>query len=273
MPQEAPRNQTLSTDERAARDGMDPRCVPVRLDHPAPEGDRIEPPDYSDHDHETWSRLYRRQCELLPGRACAEFLDGLDVIGFERDRIPVLRDASRVLETTTGWKAARVPGLLHEKDFFAFLARRVFPSTDYIRPRKEMDFTPAPDLFHDIFGHMPMITDPTFADFYQQLGRAAFRARGADRRRLERFYWFTVEFGLVRTAGGLRIYGNGILSSYNEVRHSLTDRVVKRPFDPDAIAEQEYDVWHLQPLLFVIDSFEQLATEFERWATARGLQP
>ena len=262
----------LSAYEKAARDeGVDSRCIPIRLDGPAPEGSRIPYPDYSQRDHETWTILYGRQRDLLPGRACEEYLEGLRLMTFPTDRIPALRDASRVLKRAVGWELARVPGLLHEQDFFAFLARRVFPSTDYIRPRHELDYTPAPDLFHDLFGHSPMITNPAFADFYQRMGQVALRARGKDRRRIERFYWFAVEFGLIRTAQGLRIYGNGILSSFNEVRHSLGKQVTKLPFDPDRVTEQEYDVWHLQPLLFVIDSFEQRAEGFEDWARRREL--
>jgi len=249
----------------------DPRCAPVRLAGRAPEGHEIRTPEYTAEEHETWRLLYARQRELLPGRATDEYLAGLSHMGFPEDTIPSLRAASAVLEETTGWRVARVPGLLHEEDFFEHLARRVFPSTDYIRPRREMDYTAAPDLFHDVFGHMPMITHPAFADFYQRLGAAALAARGDDRRRLERFYWFTVEFGLVRTRGGLRVYGNGILSSYAETRHSLTDAVTKLPFDADRIAEQDYDVWHLQPLLFVIDSFEQLVEGFDLWARRRRL--
>jgi phenylalanine-4-hydroxylase len=243
----------------------------VRLEGRTPVGNEIEAPEYTEEDHETWRLLYARQRALLPGRATDEYLTGLERMAFPDERIPSLRAASTVLEATTGWTVARVPGLLHEQDFFAHLARRIFPSTDYIRPRGEMDYTPAPDLFHDVFGHMPMITHAAFADFYQRLGAATLAARGDDRRRLERFYWFTVEFGLVRTRNELRIYGNGILSSFAETRHSLTDGVAKLPFDADRIAEQDYDVWRLQPLLFVIDSFDQLADGFDRWARGRRL--
>ena len=267
-PEETPQ---LSAYEQAAADGLDPRCVPIRLDDAAPEGDRIVYPVYPVSDQETWRLLYDRQRKVLPGRACDEYLEGLSLMGFPDDRIPALADVSRVLDREVGWKIARVPGLLHEEDFFARLARRVFPSTDYIRPKDELDYTPAPDLFHDVFGHTPMITDPSFAEFYQTLGQAALKAEGDDRRRLERFYWFTVEFGLIRTPDGNRIYGNGILSSYEEVRHSLTDAVEHRPFDPDAIVGQEYDVWHVQPLLFVVDSFDQLADGFQHWARGRKL--
>jgi phenylalanine-4-hydroxylase len=253
------------------RPHADSRCIPIRLDRTPPQGDEIESPSYTDEDHETWRLLYARQRALLCGRAADPYLAGLTHMGFPEDRVPSLRSASAVLSAATGWRIARIPGLLHEEDFFAHLARRVFPSTDYIRARHEMDYTPAPDLFHDVFGHLPLITHPAFADFYQRLGSAACSARGNDRRRLERFYWFTVEFGLIRTREGLRIYGNGILSSRAETLHSLTDAVVKLPFDPDRIAERDYDVSHLQPLLFVIDSFEQLAEEFETWARRRAL--
>jgi phenylalanine-4-hydroxylase len=257
--------------EKAGREGLDPRCVPIALDGPVPEGAAIPYPSYPDSDHGTWTLLYARQRALLEGKACREYLDGLTLMSFPERRIPSLAEASAVLERTTGWHVARVPGLLHERDFFGFLARRVFASTDYIRPPHEADYTPAPDMFHDVFGHMPMITNPAFADFYQRMGQAALSAEGPDRRCIERFYWFTVEFGLIATNEGIRIYGNGILSSYGEVRHSLTEAVKKLPFDAEAIVSQEYDVWHFQPLLFVIESFDQLAEGFDRWARKRGL--
>jgi phenylalanine-4-hydroxylase len=261
----------LSAYEKAALGGNDPRVVPLRLASAVPEGDAIGYPGYSEEDQETWRILYERQRALLPGRACEEYLQGLALMQFPEERIPALRDAGRVLERSTRWQIARIPGLLHERDFFGFLARRVFPSTDYIRPRSELDYTPAPDLFHDLFGHTPMITLPAFADFYQEVGRAALSAEGPSRRRIERFYWFTVEFGLIRTAAGLRIYGNGILSSFREAQYCLTEAVDVRPFDPSRIVEQDYDVWHMQPLLFAIDSFEQLQQEFRQWAGSEGL--
>ena len=261
----------LRRNGKAALGGDDPRVVPISLDGPVPEGDAIPYPDYSDEEQETWRILYGRQCDVLNGRACDEYLEGLCLMNFPADRIPPLRDAGRVLERTTRWRIARIPGLLHERDFFAFLARRVFPSTDYIRPRHELDYTPAPDMFHDLFGHTPMITLPVFADFYQEIGQAALRAEGKNRRRLERFYLFTVEFGLIRTTKGMRIYGNGILSSFQEAKHSLTDAVEVLPFDPARIVEQDYDVWHMQPLLFAIESFEELQEGFRGWARSEKL--
>jgi phenylalanine-4-hydroxylase len=252
-------NNSRSAYEQAAEDGLDPRCIPY--------------PDYTDEEHEIWKILYARQRELLQGRGCSEYLEGLDMMAFPEERIPALADCSRRLEQASCWRVSHTPGLLHEADFFSQLAERVFPSTNYIRTRDELDYTPAPDMFHDVFGHMPMITHRSFADFYQKIGRAALAARGDDRRRLERIYWFTVEFGLIDTAEGLRIYGNGILSSFAEVKYSLTDKVKKLAFSPDVLAEQEYDVWHMQELLFVIDSFEQLEDGFTRWAVSKGLLP
>ena len=260
-----------SATERAA--AADPRCVPIRLDGPVPEGESVMYPRYPESDHEIWASLFRRQQSRLAQTACHEYRMGLARMGFSRDRIPALRDAARVLRETTGWSVARIPGLLHERDFFSFLARRVFPSTDYIRPRGELDYTPAPDLFHDVFGHLPMITDPEFADFYQRMGQAALAASGPDRRRVERFYWFTVEFGLIRTSEGTRIYGSGLLSSYGESRHCLTGAVERHPFEPDELTELDYDPSRMQSRLYVIESFRQLREGFDDWAAGRGLLP
>lgn len=257
--------------EKAGAESIDPRCIPQSLDGPPPVGSEIEYPDYSVEDHKTWSILFNRQMNLLPGRAGEAFLRGVEMLGLNDDEIPSLKRLSRILSDATGWQVARIPGLLHEKDFFNLLADRTFPSTDYIRERHELDYTPAPDLFHDIFGHMPMLTQPAFADFYQMFGRAALRAEGADRPRLERFHWFTVEFGLIRQENGIRIFGAGILSSKNEVTHALSDQVTVSEFEPEKVVEQDYDVWHLQDRLFVLDSFNSLVDGFRTWAGGRDL--
>ena len=194
-------------------------------------------------------------------------LTGLAALKLEKDRIPALADVSRKLEAATDWRIARTPGLLDAHDFFSYLARRIFPCTDYIRTRSELDYTPAPDCFHDIFGHTPMIMHPRFANFYQKIGQAALACKDpAVEEGLTRIYWFTVEFGLIRNPGGLRIYGNGIISSSGETQHSLTDKVKKVPYRPETLAAQPYDIWHYQDTLFVIESFDQLEQEFTRWA-------
>ena len=263
----------LSAYEKAPADGgeVDPRCVPQALDGPPPIGDEIVPPDYDQESQENWRFLFDRQMALLKGRAGEAYLEGVSTLGMTPDHIPYLKDLSRNMEEAAGWTIARIPGLLHERDFFRLLADRVFPSTDYIRRKDELDYTPAPDCFHDMFGHMPMLTEPAFADFYHLFGRSALNAEGVDRQSLERLHWFTVEFGLIRQDEGERIFGAGILSSKDEVQHALSAKVEKVPFSVERVINQDYDVWHLQPLLFVLDSFEQLETEFAEWARSRSL--
>lgn len=261
----------LSAYERAAEEGIDPRCIPQHLAAPPPIGDEIIPPNYTVDDHRIWQSLYERQVAFLPNRASVAFLEGIQHLGFEPDRLPHLADLSRRLAQKTGWKIARIPGLLHERDFFELLARRIFPSTDYIRGWEELDYTPAPDCFHDIFGHLPMLTNPHFADFYQLFGIAGLKATGHDRIALERLHWFCVEFGLIEEANGRRIFGAGVLSSKEEVSHALSDAVTVYDFDPDKIIAQDYQVWHLQDILFTHQSYESLEAGFRRWAKSRGL--
>lgn len=254
------------------QEDVDPRTIPQTWEEPPPVGDEIEYPDYPDEDHETWQILVERQMEQLPGRACEAYMRGQDVLGLEGDRIPDLADLSRRLNEETGWEVANVPGLIHEKNFFSLLSQRKFPSTNYVRGREELDYTPAPDCFHDIFGHMPMLTQPEFADFYQLYGQAAQNAEGADRPRLERFHWFTVEFGLIQEQGEKRIFGAGIVSSNEEVTHALSEEVTLHPFDPEHIVEKDdYEVYNLQEELFVLDSFEQLVDGFRDWTSKNGL--
>ena len=265
------KNENLSAYEKAAQEGIDPRCIPQWLDGPVPEHDEIKYPDYPETDQQSWKFLYERQMKFLPGRACKEYMDGTEQLNLSPDKIPYLKELSHVFHKTTGWKVARVPGLIQSQNFFELLRRRVFPSTDYIRGKEELDYTPAPDLFHDIFGHMPLLTNKSFASFYQKFGEAALNAKGADSVKLETFHWFSVEFGLINNPEGRRIYGAGVLSSLKEVQHSLSDLVEVNPFDPEKIVVQEYDVWHLQPILFAIDSFEQLEEGFDDWCKKNGL--
>jgi phenylalanine-4-hydroxylase len=257
--------------EKSGADDIDPRCIPQYLDHEPPVGSDVPYPDYPPLDHANWRHLFERQMAILPGRAGDAFFRGVEVLGMTPDRIPALSEMSERMEAATGWRIARIPGLLHEKDFFNLLSQRLFPSTDYIRGTDELDYTPAPDCFHDMFGHMPMLTHPAFGDFYHMFGQAALRAEGEDRIRLERLHWFTVEFGLIQQADGNRIFGAGILSSKNEAAHALSESVEVRPFDTHAVTTQDYDVWHLQPTLFALESFDQLVSEFRKWTRERNL--
>ncbi|HKB90888.1 MAG TPA: phenylalanine 4-monooxygenase [Opitutaceae bacterium] len=266
----SPQSPTPSADT-AVSAGDDPRCVPIKLTGPIPIGDEIRYPNYTAEQHDVWRTLFSRQKKLLAGRAADEFISGLTALRLDEEYVPALAEISRRLTKATGWKLARTPGLLDAHDFFEHLARRIFPCTDYVRARSELDYTPAPDCFHDIFGHTPMIMHPRFANFYQKIGQAALNARGADDEGLTRIYWFTVEFGLINNPKGRRIYGNGIISSHAETQFSLTDKVEKRPFIPENVAAQPYDIWHMQETLFVIDSFEQLEQEFDRWSREHHL--
>jgi phenylalanine-4-hydroxylase len=267
-----PSNPAPATPNIPLTSGDDPRCVPIKLTKPIPVGDDCEYPSYTALDHEIWRRLFERQLALLPGRAADEYLDGLALLKLDRDRIPALADVSRKLQQATGWRIARTPGLLDAGDFFAHLAARIFPSTDYIRAQHELDYTPAPDCFHDIFGHTPMIVHRQFADFYQKIGQAALRCQDPQLMEgLTRIYWFTVEFGLIKNPGGLRIYGNGIISSYGETLNALSDKVRVHPFIPGVVAQQPYDIWHFQEKLFVVPSFADLEETFDAWCRLNGL--
>ena len=258
---------TPAQPETARAGADDPRCIPHKLTAPLPVGSECRYPGYTPEEHDVWRTLYARMETLLPGRAADEFLTGLQALQLEQDRIPALADVSRKLQRATNWRIARTPGLLDAHDFFSHLARRVFPCTDYVRSRAELDYTPAPDCFHDIFGHTPMIMHPRFANFYQKIGQAALACRDpAVEEGLTRIYWFTVEFGLIKNPGGPRIYGNGIISSSGETQHSLTEAVKKVAYRPETLAAQPYDIWHFQDTLFVIESFDQLEGEFVRWA-------
>ena len=258
-------DKNLSAYEKAAQEGIDPRCIPQKLISPPPEHNQIIYPDYPQSDHESWKFLYERQMKYLPGKACDEYMDGVQKLNFTPEKIPALKDLSNVFMKTTGWKIARVPGLIDVQDFFELLRKKVFPSTDYIRGKKELDYTPAPDLFHDMFGHMPLLTNSNFASFYQMFGEAALNAKGMQRKWLETFHWFTVEFGLIKQNSEMRIYGAGIISSLGEVQHALSKEVEVKNFEVEKIINQDYDVWHLQPILFAIESFEQLENGFKDW--------
>ena len=263
----------LSAYEKAAAEGIDPRCIPLRLTGAVPVDKEIQYPNYLESEQETWRFLFDRQMKFLPGRACDEYIEGAKKLNFTPDKIPALKDLSTIFKYTTGWKIARVPGLIHEQNFFKMLREKIFPSTDYIRGKDELDYTPAPDLFHDIFGHMPLLTESNFASFYRMFGEAAMKAEGIKRKYLETFHWFTVEFGLINKPEGVRIYGAGIISSLGEVQHALSSEVEVRPFEPEKLVLQEYDVWHLQPVLFAIDSFEHLEEGFKDWTKRIGLLP
>jgi phenylalanine-4-hydroxylase len=214
--------------------------------------------DYSDEEQEVWRLLVERQTALARQYACDEFLDGLKTLGIG-DTIPDFEAVSAKLESLTGWRIVGVPGLIPDAAFYDHLANRRFPVTVWIRRRDELDYLVEPDLFHDFFGHVPLLGNPVFADYMQLYGQLGVEAGPENVHRLARLYWFTVEFGLIRTAKGLKAYGAGILSSAAEVRHAIEGEGVKRlPFEPVRVMRQAYEIDKLQPTYFVLDDFRQL---------------
>ena len=216
--------------------------------------------DYSEEQHAIWRLLFERQQRLLLGRACREYLEGLSRLGVAADGIPDFRRLSDVLEGATGWRIVAVPGLVPDDVFFAYLARRQFPSTCFIRRRDQLDYLEEPDVFHDICGHVPLLINPIFADYLQAYGEGGLKALGLGHlQRLARLYWYTVEFGLIATRDGLRIYGSGILSSAGESVYCLEDPRPRRlRFDLRRIMRTGYRIDDFQQLYFVIDDFQQL---------------
>ena len=233
-----------------------PRSDGVADDHVIAQGWA----DYTDQDHAVWRALFERQSALLPGRACQEFLDGLTGLGVAADGIPDFERLSDILQRTTGWRIVAVPGLVPDDVFFGHLAARRFPATNWIRRPAQMDYLQEPDAFHDIFGHVPLLMNPVFADYMAAYGRGGLKAlRLGALSKLARLYWYTVEFGLIHTAAGLRIYGSGIFSSRTESVYCLESPKPKRiAFDLIRVMRTEYRIDDLQDGYFVIDSFDQL---------------
>ena len=218
--------------------------------------------DYSDVEHNTWATLFERQMALLPGRACDEFFDGLARLGMNAYTIPRFADLNPILKATTGWELIAVQGLLPELAFFEHLANRRFPVTWWIRKPEQIDYISEPDLFHDLFGHVPLLLLPVFANYMQAYGEGGLKAARYGNEpltELTRLYWYTVEFGLMNTPKGLRIYGSGIVSSKGESLYSLESDAPNRiAFDLTRVMRTRYRIDTYQKTYFVIDSFEQL---------------
>ena len=215
---------------------------------------------YTEEEHAIWRLLFERQQRLLAGRACREYLDGLEGLGVAAGGIPDFRRLSDILDRATGWRIVAVPGLVPDDVFFAYLAARRFPSTCFIRRRDQLDYLQEPDVFHDIYGHVPMLMNPVFADYMQAYGQGGLKAlRLGHLPRLARLYWYTVEFGLIATQEGLRIYGSGILSSAGESLYCLDDPQPHRlRFDLRRVMRTQYHIDRYQETYFVIDDFGQL---------------
>ena len=242
---------------------VDPDVFTAPLRRPAHVGDDwLEPRqrDYSSDEHAIWNALFERQMDVLPGRACGAFFAGLQKLHLNRGGVPEFAQLSEQLGALTGWSVVPVPMLIPDHVFFWHLANRRFPAGNFIRSRDSFDYIQEPDVFHDVFGHVPLLTDPVFADYMQEYGRAGWKAMRYNRlKALGALYWYTVEFGLIQEAGGLRIYGAGILSGPREAVFALEARSPNRiMLNVDRVMRTDYVIDDLQPTYFVIESFADL---------------
>lgn len=239
---------TAGTTTLASRIGVDPSIF-IEQDWTA----------YSDEDHAVWGILYEKRMRELAHNGSRVFLDGAEAIGLRPDRVPDLEEVNGRLARRTGWRAVPVNGFIPAREFFLCLADRRFPTTVIVRPRQQLDYLPEPDIFHDVFGHVPLHADPVFADFLQRFGAVAARARTPEEtEQMARLFWFTVEFGLTRDEGDVKVYGSGLISSAGDAANALSDRCERRPFSLDAVISQPFEIDRFQDVLFVVDSFDQL---------------
>lgn len=226
---------------------------------------------YSAEDHAVWHLLYERRMAALETTGSRVYLEGAARIGLAADRVPDLAQLNTRLAPLTGWQAIGVRGFIPAAAFFRSLARRRFPTTLPVRPRAQLDYLPEPDIFHDVFGHVPLHASPDFADFLQGFGQlAAAATTPEDTEAMARLFWFTVEFGLVREAGRVRVYGSGLISSHGDAAHALGPSCHRRPFVLAEVLAQPFVIDRYQDTLFVLDDFAQLHDAVQHLARTRG---
>lgn len=214
---------------------------------------------YTDEENQVWETLYNRQIKIIENRACREFIEGVKCLELTAHRIPQLPEVSEKLKAITGWSVTPVKALISFKEFFELLCNRQFPAATFIRLKEHLDYLKEPDIFHEIFGHCPLLTNRSFADFTQKVGEIGLAMTKEERVMLARLYWFTVEFGLINAQEGLRIYGGGILSSKGESVYALESEIpVRRPFDLVTVLRTSYRYDEMQKNYFIINSFADL---------------
>ncbi|OGB28381.1 MAG: phenylalanine 4-monooxygenase [Burkholderiales bacterium RIFCSPLOWO2_12_FULL_61_40] len=256
-----------------------PAAAPQRPDWTVDQGWS----DYTPAQHAVWKTLFERQTQLLPGLACDAFVQGMQNLPITAERIPNFEELSETLHRATGWQVVAVPGLVPDDVFFEHLANRRFPSGNFIRGAHELDYLEEPDVFHDVFGHVPMLMHPVMADFIQAYGQGGLRAQRLGKlTELARVYWYTVEFGLVKQSDGLRIYGAGIASSFSESTFAVQSESPNRiGFELERVMRTHYRIDDFQEVYFVLDDLQDLLalanTEFapyyERLAHGPNHQP
>ncbi|GAB4051583.1 phenylalanine 4-monooxygenase [Spirosoma litoris] len=217
---------------------------------------------YTPDEQAVWRLLFERQMAQLPGKASQAYLDGISATGFRADRIPDFeQDLNPRLQALTDWRVCGVEGLIPNREFFELMANRCFPATTWLRQRDQLEYLPEPDMFHDTFGHVPMLSNQAFCDFLEALSQIALHHIESEEAiaMISRLYWYTVEFGLIRESNELRIYGGGILSSVGETTYSLFSTEPRRvPYDVQTLLKTPYIIDHFQEQYFVIESYEQL---------------
>ena len=214
---------------------------------------------YSDEEHKIWQFLFVRQEKILPGRAVDEFISGLALLNLTHDQIPQLPELNKKLERCSNWQVKPVAAVISPQEFFTLLSQSYFPVATFIRSREDLDYITEPDIFHEIFGHIPLLTQPEYAAFIQAYAKKALGFPAEDWNFFLRLFWFTIEFGLIQTKQGLRIYGGGILSSYGETMSCLiTDASIRALFEPISILRTPYRIDQIQPLYYVIENFSVL---------------
>lgn len=215
--------------------------------------------DWTSDENNTWEKLILRQNEMVKTRASDEFLEGLERIQFSKSTIPQHSEINSRLKSFTGWEVEVVPALIPAKDFFTLLANKRFPAASFIRIPEELDYIQEPDIFHEFYGHVPLLTFKEYADFMEEFGKIALSVPGKDRRRLFRLFWFTIEFGLVNSPRGVKAYGGGMLSSIHETVYSVeSPDPVRSPFDPLTALRTPYRIDIPQPLYYVLNQFSDL---------------
>lgn len=215
--------------------------------------------EYSETENQTWATLFQRQSQLIQNRASKEYLHGLEVLQLPADRVAQVPEVNRILQDATGWQLEPVAAVIPFGEFFDLLSRRKFPAATFMRHPEDIDYLQEPDIFHEIYGHCPMLTDPVFADFVQAYGALGCRANPRERVYLARLFWFSVEFGLIKTDQGLRAYGAGILSSSGETVYALEEISAERtPWDVMTVLRTPYRIDIMQPVYHVIDCYQQL---------------
>ncbi|MCL4116963.1 UNVERIFIED_CONTAM: hypothetical protein GTU68_012371 [Idotea baltica] len=220
---------------------------------------------YAAEDHKVWATLYARQMEVLPELSAAEYLKGIKKCGFKKDRVPNFTEVNAALGTATGWSIYVVPGLIDNQKFFEHLSRKEFPATTWLRTMDQLNYLEEPDMFHDVFGHIPLLSDPFFCEFLQKLSGMSLEHidNPVIIEYLARLYWYTVEFGLIRTNDEVKIYGAGIISSTGESLFSLSAEATHVDFDPIQVLKTPYIKDRYQAQYFVVESFEELFASLE----------